>query len=116
VLVNITGGTSLTIHEVNEAASFIRDAAHEDVEIIFGSVIDSDLDDEIIATVIATGFEEKPAAAMTSYNKWRPAGDVSSLRGSNKILAKTLTPDNGDGDLDIPTFMRKPEIGKEGDL
>lgn len=113
VLVNITGGTSLTIHEVNDAASFIRDSAHEDVEIIFGSVIDSDLNDEIIATVIATGFEEKPQAAMNSYNKWRPAAEVS-LKGSSKVLAKTLTPDNGDSNLDIPTFMRKPEIGEEG--
>jgi cell division protein FtsZ len=120
VLVNITGGNSLTIHEVNEAATFIRDAAHEDVEIIFGSVIDSDLDDEIIATVIATGFEEKPAAAMNSYAKWRPSSDVSSLKGSNRILAKAMTPGNGngngDGDLDIPTFMRKPEMGDEGSI
>ncbi len=116
VLVNITGGSSLTIHEVNEAASFIRDAAHEDVEIIFGSVIDSDLDDEIIATVIATGFEEKPQAAMNSYNKWRPTSETKTLRGSNKILAKALTPDNGGSNLDVPTFMRKPEMGGEGNI
>jgi cell division protein FtsZ len=114
VLVNITGGSSLTIHEVNEAASIIRDAAHEDVEIIFGSVIDSDLDDEIIATVIATGFEDRPQAAMNSYNKWRPTSEASTLKGSNKILAKALTPGNGGSNLDVPTFIRKPEMGEEG--
>ncbi|MEW6602977.1 MAG: cell division protein FtsZ, partial [Nitrospirota bacterium] len=50
VLINITGGSSLSFHEVNEAASLVREAADEDAEIIFGSVIDPDLDDKIIVT------------------------------------------------------------------
>jgi cell division protein FtsZ len=115
VLVNITGGASLTIHEVNDAASFIRDSAHEDVEIIFGSVIDSDLNDEIIATVIATGFEEKPQASMKTYNKWRPSSEAN-LKGSSKVLAKALPPGNDDNNLDVPTFIRKPGIGEGGDI
>ncbi|MDH4028209.1 MAG: cell division protein FtsZ, partial [Nitrospirota bacterium] len=55
VLINITGGSSLSFHEVNEAASLVSDSVHDDAEIIFGSVIDPDLDDKMIVTVIATG-------------------------------------------------------------
>jgi cell division protein FtsZ len=106
VLINITGGSSLSFHEVHEAASLIRDAADEDAEIIFGSVIDSDLDDEMIVTVIATGFEDKPRSIMPSYDKWRPSRDINTLKGSNKVLAKEVMQDAG-GDLDIPTFMRR---------
>ncbi len=88
VLINITGGSSLSFHEVHEAASLVRDAVHEDAEIIFGSVIDPDLDDKIIVTVIATGFEEKTQAVMPSYDKWRPSKDVSTLKGSYRVLSK----------------------------
>lgn len=115
VLVNITGGTSLTIHEINDAASLIRDVAHEDAEIIFGSVIDSDLDNEIIATVIATGFEEQKQPATTTYDRWRPAATQGhSLKGSGNILSKTLTPLEGENNLDVPTFMRKSAAGEDG--
>jgi cell division protein FtsZ len=57
ILINITGGPDLTLHEVNEASSLIQQAAHEDANIIFGSVIDPNLSDEIRITVIATGFD-----------------------------------------------------------
>src|SRR5690242_12420632 len=56
ILINITGGPDLTLHEVNEASSLIQAAAHEDANIIFGSVIDPNLSDEVRITVIATGF------------------------------------------------------------
>ena len=110
LLINITGGSSLSFHEVHEAASLIRDAAHEDAEIIFGSVIDSDLDDKIVITVIATGFEEKPRAVMPSYDKWRPSRDINTLKGSSRLLSKaTISSGNSDSDdyLDVPTFMRR---------
>ncbi len=107
VLINITGGSSLSFHEVHEAASLIRDAADPDAEIIFGSVVDPDLDEKILVTVIATGFEDKPRAVMPSYDKWRPSRDVSPLKGSNKLLSKDILKDNEENYLDIPTFMRK---------
>ncbi len=111
LLINITGGSSLSFHEVHEAASLIQDAAHEDAEIIFGSVIDSDLDDKIIVTVIATGFEEKSKAVMTSFEKWRPSRELSSLKSSSRILSNTTLQESSsrmsESDLDIPTFMRK---------
>ena len=56
IIINITGGPDMTLFEVNEASSLITEEAHEDAEIIFGSVIDENLKDEVRVTVIATGF------------------------------------------------------------
>lgn len=55
---NITGGASLSLFEVQEAAAIVASASDEDVNIIFGSVINDDLKDEIVVTVIATDFNE----------------------------------------------------------
>jgi cell division protein FtsZ len=107
VLININGGSSLSFHEVHEAASLVREAADDDAEIIFGSVIDPDLDDKIIVTVIATGFEEKPRAVMPSYDKWRPSREVTTLKGSSRVLAKDMLTDDNEIYLDVPTFMRR---------
>ncbi len=57
VLLNITGGTNLGLHEISEAASVIYDQAHEDANIILGSVIDESLEDDVIVTIIATGCQ-----------------------------------------------------------
>lgn len=111
VLINITGGSSLSLHEVHEAATLIRDSAHEDANIIFGSVIDPDLDEEIVVTVIATGFEDKPKTAMPSYDKWRPSREVFALKGSERLLSKDIGLNINESNLDVPTFMRKPNIG-----
>ena len=59
VLVNITGGADLTLKEVDQATSIIFDEAGKDANIIFGAVIDPSLNDEIMVTVIATGFNRK---------------------------------------------------------
>jgi len=64
ILINITGGPDLTLHEVNEASSLIQQAAHEDANIIFGSVIDPNLSDEVRITVIATGFDHGARQAL----------------------------------------------------
>ena len=62
VLMNITGGESLSLFEAQEAADIVQDAADEDVNMIFGTVINPELQDEIVVTVIATGFEDKPTS------------------------------------------------------
>ncbi len=80
ILLNITGSSSMTLFEVNEASKMIQEEAHEDANIIFGAVIDDKMKDEIRVTVIATGFdraekqknfdvklEEKPAARIRSW-------------------------------------------------
>jgi len=65
VLLNITGGNNLGLHEINEAASIIYEQAHEDANIIIGSVIDESLNDEVIVTIIATGFEKQMQAGAS---------------------------------------------------
>lgn len=64
VLLNISGGASLGIHEISEAASIIYDQAHENANIILGSVIDESLGDEVVVTIIATGFDQQEAASQ----------------------------------------------------
>ena len=102
VIINITGGEDLGLHEVNTAAELVQRSVDPEANIIFGTVTDPDMKDEIQITVIATGFE-KPEARVAStvdsfINKsWEkkpssiPASDVNSSQG----------------DLDIPAFLRK---------
>jgi hypothetical protein len=80
ILINITGGPDLTLHEVNEASSLIQNAAHEDANIIFGSVIDPNLSDEVRITVIATGFDRagKTVAAEPQPSSPTPVRHRSS--------------------------------------
>jgi hypothetical protein len=68
ILVNITGGPDLTLAEVNEACSLIQEAADPDANIIFGSVIDATLGDEVRITVIATGFQARAVESASSHN------------------------------------------------
>src|SRR5574344_3030682 len=58
-IINVTGGANLTLFEVEEAAEVIRSSANTDINTIFGAVINENLNDDIIVTVIATGFEEE---------------------------------------------------------
>jgi cell division protein FtsZ len=83
VLINITGSPSLSLHEVNEAASLIQEEAHEDANIIFGAVIDERMGDEIRITVIATGFGEAPREAK------RPAFDAALREPAPAVVRST---------------------------
>lgn len=58
ILINITGSSSMTLHEISEASTLIQEAAHEDANIIFGAVVDDSMGDSIRVTVIATGFDQ----------------------------------------------------------
>lgn len=103
VLINITGGPDLCLHEVNEAASMIQEEAHEDANIIFGSVIDETMTDEIRITVIATGFgedreERKPVPVNVS--------SITSAPQKNKKVVHLGTIVD---DLDTPTWQRKKQ-------
>ena len=68
IIINVTGPSNLSLHEVNEASTLITDLAHEDAEIIFGAVIDESLTDELRVTVIATGFDENKNAEIERPN------------------------------------------------
>ena len=89
VLLNITGGSNLTLFEVNEASQIIADAVDPDANIIFGSVINPDLKDEVRVTVIATGFEVK-----------------DHLQKEKVVEPKIVQNISSDGELDIPEFLR----------
>jgi len=69
VLVNVTGGKNMTLVEVDEATNVIYDAAGEDANIILGAVVDDRLDEEVMVTVIATGFNRKPTARSPKQSK-----------------------------------------------
>lgn len=72
ILLNITGGTSLTLHEINDAASVIYDESNESAHIILGSVIDPNLGDKVIVSVIATGFESPVGAYAKKVEMQEP--------------------------------------------
>jgi cell division protein FtsZ len=75
LLINITGGTDMSLYEVNEAASLIHEEAHEDANIIFGAVIDEKIADEIHVTVIATGFGEREREIERHHSsRYSPSG------------------------------------------
>jgi len=102
VLINVTGGPDLGVHEINEAASMIQEEAHEDANIIFGAVIDEGLADELRITVIATGFtdgrdEQKPVVVNLAAAAPPPASK------SKKVVHLGTIVD----DLDAPTWQRK---------
>jgi cell division protein FtsZ len=129
VLINITGGPDLTLFEVNEASSIIKEVAHEDAQIIFGSVIDDNMQGEIRVTVIATGFgyaketassvplvlptkkpkvaqpqpreEPQPVAAPAASGAVRRPAPTERLR--ERVNVTALDEKN----LEIPTFLRK---------
>jgi cell division protein FtsZ len=111
VLINITGGPDLCLHEVNEAASMIQEEADEEANIIFGAVIDQSITDEIRITVIATGFgevkeEHKPAPAHNHAN----VSNIASAPQKNKKVVHLGTIVD---DLDTPTWQRKKQGTEE---
>ncbi len=69
VIMNITGGNNLSLFEVQEAADIVASASHEELNMIFGSVINENLVEEIIVTVIATGFTEKEVPLLQTSSK-----------------------------------------------
>lgn len=72
IIINITGGSNLTLHEVNEATSIIQEAADEEAQIIFGTVIDEALNDKVKVTVIATGLGCDASAMLTEMKNASP--------------------------------------------
>ncbi len=92
ILVNITGGLTMSFDVLNEVGSLIHDYAHDEANIIVGTVIDPDMDDEVRVTVIATGLEERVEKAdLPQVKKWSNKEHLS-LRGSGKILSKHISP------------------------
>lgn len=103
VIINITGGSDLGLHEVNTAAELVQRSVDPEANIIFGAVIDESMGDDISITVIATGFEqESPITTIGVVDKVTKAWD----KKINSIPASTESTSNNN-DLDIPSFLRK---------
>lgn len=131
VLLNISGGTDLALYEISDAAEIITQEAAEDANIILGSVIDESLHDEIIVTVIATGFLDQNPAKCHLSMAYKPAEEllkkdahvtprmapyVESTVNKQKMEQSQpsepsvhATQEHDANDLDIPTFMRQSE-------
>ena len=121
ILINITGGENLTLMEINEASEMIQKNAHEDAHIIFGSVIDQQMEDEMRVTVIATGFDQAKESPIEVRPKLRKVvGGNPQIESDNsasafknlKTLASSIKDENQDSgnlnaNFDIPTFLRK---------
>ena len=110
VLVNITGGRDLTLHEVNEAATVVTQAAGEEANVIFGSVIDPNLDGELVITVIATGFgHAEPRLKLVSQGA--PREEEEDLRRPQPWSREERRGWGRSGSrgesLEVPTFLRK---------
>ncbi|MGB3633577.1 MAG: cell division protein FtsZ [Rubrobacteraceae bacterium] len=101
IILNITGGSDLGLFEVNEAAEIVHNAAHQEANLIFGSVVDESFGDRVNVTVIATGFDQRMANQRRSE---RP-----SLEFDEEELAPPASSSSTqEGDpLDIPAFLRR---------
>ncbi len=115
LLLNITGGTDLSLHEVDEASTIAKEAADSQANIIVGHVIDPGLQDEVIITVIATGFEQqqespraKPQPSRNPERQERAHVSVPSAPQPALTMARTASMDIP-SDLDRPAFMRRGE-------
>ncbi len=115
VLLNITGGRDLSLHEVNEASQVVTQAAGEDANIIFGAVIDPSLDGEVMVTVVATGFgvaasglrvveREKRQLAVGDDDLSRLERPAWQRREGRSQWGRT---DSRGESLEVPTFLRR---------
>ena len=108
ILFNVTGGTDLSLFEVNEAAAIIKETAHPEVNLIFGAVIDPSMQDKFRMTVIATGFETTGMPTNIMQMAGRRSRVETSVGNEKEdereleFVPRSLNTEN----LDIPTFLR----------
>ena len=105
VIINITGSTSLGLQEINTAAELVQRSVDPEANIIFGTAIDESLDDEIVITVIATGFDKETPMSGIGVEEI-----VSKAWGDKKITSVPMSETSSNAnsqDLDIPSFLRK---------
>jgi len=98
ILFNVTGGADLSLYEVNEAASIIKQTAHPDVNLIFGAVVDPEMNDEIRITVIATGFDQ---------GEPRSRSVATPRRQEEPEPVKFAASSFDEDDIEIPAFLRR---------
>jgi cell division protein FtsZ len=104
ILLNITGGKDLSLYEVNDAAQTIAEAAHDEANIIFGAVVDERLEGRMTVTVIATGFDGQARVQEPSHREESEPGEPRRPR--EPVFEP---PPRFADDLDVPSFVRRPE-------
>ena len=112
VIINITGGTNLGLHEVNTAAELVQRSVDPEANIIFGAVIDETLEEDIVITVIATGFEDEERNKLGAM----PVNKIVDKAWEQTIKANPTPAEpaaNTASDLDIPSFLRKNKTGNK---
>lgn len=123
VVMNITGGCDLTLHEVNAAAESVYEVVDQDANIIFGAVIDESMEGDIRITVIATGFEnqdvidegingqipvsEKISLVSNNKNVVKPTNTQEPQKAANKEIATPTPVNRNSGRIEIPEFLQK---------
>lgn len=116
VLINVTGGPGITLHEINAASALIHEAADDDANIIFGAVIDENAGDEIKVTVIATGFDRAEGRSSLNVHNLpvaKEAQDIPTIirnRWEQERLTKVKGPERSDvatDEYDTPAFLRR---------
>lgn len=115
VLINITGSSSMTLSEINDAVSVVQNEAHDDANIIFGAVIDEQMDDQVNVTVIATGFGRAETVAQPERDANtinRPLPTMYTEKPvAEKAPARTIVPSEPQ-DMLMPAFIRRSKREK----
>ena len=107
VIINITGGSDIGLHEANTAAELVQRSADPEANIIFGTVTDDSMGDEIQITVIATGFEKEDEKRPSLSGYENIVADTWRKRNTTSSSSISQTTDNDPNNLDIPAFLRK---------
>ena len=113
IIINITGGPDLTLFEVNEASSLITEEAHEDAEIIFGSVIDENLKDEVRVTVIATGFNPEVEAKKEVEQIVVNTETISVSQTQTEIIAQEAAQPQIATTVASPTVQKREPLSED---
>jgi cell division protein FtsZ len=109
LLLNITGGSDLTLYEVNEAAGVISEAADDDANIIFGAVVDERLEGKISITVVATGFGEGKSIGRQAPDEAAPRQAPREEGAADRGSPFGAAPAFEGSDFEIPSFVNQPE-------
>ena len=106
IIINITGGSDMGLHEANTAAELVQRSADPEANIIFGTVIDDSMGDELQITVIATGFEKEDERRGNSQYE-NTVSDIWKRRNNTNMSSSVSSSNDSNADLDIPTLLRK---------
>ncbi|MGL4884055.1 MAG: cell division protein FtsZ [Waterburya sp.] len=112
VVINITGGYDLTLHEVNAAADSIYEVVDEDANIIFGAVIDESMDGEVRITVIATGFDSEPVSGLELEEPQAETRNVFPTIANIPQPDRTRIKESDRSRIEIPDFLQRRRFPK----